>query len=840
MVTSTERRILDGHVNDLKANERPCDRGSVCQRCEKTRVASGRRRTGVERPEGFAACQDPNRRARPARLEIHDGVAVFHGYQEFEATRSGVRVLEEDTILERKRRLLAPFFCPRYLRGRVLLDLGANGGFFCFWGLQSGAAGAIALEMDDQYVAMLEQARSHLQIGNLKVVKGIVGEWGTSAEVVLALALIHWIYSCTEAFGSLDAVVERLAALTGYMLVVEWIDPRDPAIEFFHHLEWNPQAARGPYTLEAFEASLARHFERFELVGEASETRRLYVAFRTSHEVDLSGPLPLLWPKEQVIARRLLATHDGVEYWSCVYDGGDRIYKQGTLDLASREAEFFALLDCEHFPHALKARSEADYSLIALERVEGVPLRREVEALRGDRTRFFAFVRECLQILRELNAAGILHRDIRPGNLLVRDGKPVLIDFGWATTKTRPSATPAGLGESQRPPDGSFCDVYSMGKVLEELNGQAHPEFDPVIRLMIASDAGLRITDPDVLEVLAIAAVKRGGGHGEEQRTTGSPEEHFPEGEASETQVRPLRVLLEHVSRRDERLRWLRRQQETLTEQLAAAEAATRAERLRWLRRQQETLTEQLAAAEAATRAEREASAERAAAEGVVADLRESLDAAQRELKETVARLSEGLRQREGALEETERKYQELQRVAAERQAALKGQVRRAREEARELEAELRQELAALLSSRSWRVTTPLRWLYTVIFGSPRPLSLYLVVDQPDLGASPRVQGSVTVAGWAAGKASIIRVEVLCDEERVGEAQVGSPRPDVAAALPELHEAARSGFAFVWDTSSLGCGPHVLTVRAVDTKGRMSEATGTVVVESPLPVLATS
>ena len=36
--------------------------------------------------------------------------------------------------------------------------------------------------------------------------------------MVLALALVHWVYSCTADFGSLGAVVEWLSRLTRYAL----------------------------------------------------------------------------------------------------------------------------------------------------------------------------------------------------------------------------------------------------------------------------------------------------------------------------------------------------------------------------------------------------------------------------------------------------------------------------------------------------------------------------------------------------------------------------------------------------------------------------------------------
>jgi hypothetical protein len=435
-------------------------------------------------------------------LEIRGEAVVFHGYQEYVATKRGLLVLPEDCSLQRKRQLLAPFFHPRYLAEREVLDVGAQGGFFCFWALQAGASRAVALEMDKQYVTMLEQARSHLGLSKLRVVCGTVGSWAQPADVVVALGLVQGTSSYTESFVDLDALVEHLAGLTRYMLIVEWIDPADPAIQLMDHLHRNPRLERGPHDREAFERSLAAHFERFQVIGDVGETRSLYVAWRTSHEIDLSGPLPVLWPRERILSRRRLTTCEGIEYWSCVWDGGDRIYKQATLDLAAREADFLAMLDGPHFPRVLEKKTGPGYSIVVLERVQGSPLLRGIEGVRDDRRRFLRFVLGCLRILKELKAAGIVHRDIRPDNILLRDGLPVLIDFGWAVASSHPYVTPACLGASERPPDGAFCDVYSMGKVLEIAKGAMYPELDSVIRLMTANDGALRVTDPDVLELL--------------------------------------------------------------------------------------------------------------------------------------------------------------------------------------------------------------------------------------------------------------------------------------------------------------------------------------------------
>lgn len=457
--------------------------------------------------------QEPNKFARPAELTLYEHSAVCHGYQEFVLTKHYVRPLPEDSKLQKKQALLAPFFCPRYLLHRTVLDLGANLGFFCFWALQNGAKEVIALDIDENCLQIVEKLQSKFDFHNLRIVKKNIMEWDEPADVVLALALIHWLYSCTALFGSLDAVVKKFADLTKYMLVVEWIDPNDPAIDFFHHIEWNPEVICEPYTLEAFESSLARYFARYEFIGDVSSTRKLYVAFRTDHEIDLSGPLPLLMPKENVLSSRCLAKHEGIEYWSRVYDGGDVIHKQATLDLAKREAYFLSRLESAYFPRVLACKEGDTYSVITMEKIQGVPLLKAREQITSTPETFLRFVQHCLDLLDKLKQRGIVHRDIRPENMMLRDdGRPVLFDFGWAISEAQPCFTPQGLGCNGRPPDGSFCDVYSMGKVFEKINQHRYPMFDLVIELMTSPEASLRITDLETLKLLfAVACIEEGG-----------------------------------------------------------------------------------------------------------------------------------------------------------------------------------------------------------------------------------------------------------------------------------------------------------------------------------------
>jgi len=496
--------IVDEHYNELEGNNRPCDRGSayfICTNLESTQFEKLQHKERIVTTNGNKLYDTPNKYAPPAQLEFNGNEAHVDGYQGFVLTRESLIPLQPDSPLGIKHRLLSQLFHPTYFNRRTVLDLGANAGFFSFLALQHGADRAIAIEMDNDYIKIMEDIKKTLGFSNLSIVNANVENWHSQADVVFAFALVHWLYSCTAAFGSLDSIIEKFSRLSNYMLIVEWVDPSDPAISFFHHLDWNKEFVKEPYTREAFEVALGRHFARFDYIADISPSRRLYVAFRMRHEIDLSCPLPLLADKQLIISCRLLITWDKMNYWSCVYDVGNAILKQATLDLAEREAYFLRQLKGHYFPKVINMRKMGEYSTITIEKIPGIHLRDRMLSEIDTPSKFYEFVVHCLNILGLLREKAILHRDIRIDNMFMCEGMPILIDFGWAVSPERQYFSPLPLGGSERPPDGSFCDVYSMGKVMEQVNAGRFSEFDNVINLMTQTVPAMRLTDICLLRV---------------------------------------------------------------------------------------------------------------------------------------------------------------------------------------------------------------------------------------------------------------------------------------------------------------------------------------------------
>ncbi len=131
---------------------------------------------------------------------------------------------------------------------------------------------------------------------------------------------------------------------------------------------------------------------------------------------------------------------------------------------------------------------------LVMEYEQGLPLsellrRREASGRPFDEADLLAVMVPLLEGLRQVHEAGMLHRDIKPGNILVRrsDERPVLIDFGAAkqgvaehskslAPYTEGYAAWEQVGEGKL---GPWTDVYAVGAVMWRVAAGGNPPWEP-------------------------------------------------------------------------------------------------------------------------------------------------------------------------------------------------------------------------------------------------------------------------------------------------------------------------------------------------------------------------
>jgi tetratricopeptide (TPR) repeat protein/predicted Ser/Thr protein kinase len=188
-----------------------------------------------------------------------------------------------------------------------------------------------------------------------------------------------------------------------------------------------------------------------------------------------------------------------------------------------REARVLAALRhpaiVRHVDDGVSARGEL---FIAMEWLEGEPLSARLARAPIGMRDAVALVRRVAEALAVAHADGIVHRDIKPQNLMLRDGKlegAALLDFGLArltrgdATMTRAEAvlgTPGYMAPEQaaaQPDVDARADVFALGCLLYELcTGvapfRAETAVAAMARVLLEDPAPARQHAPSVPEAL--------------------------------------------------------------------------------------------------------------------------------------------------------------------------------------------------------------------------------------------------------------------------------------------------------------------------------------------------
>jgi serine/threonine protein kinase len=171
-----------------------------------------------------------------------------------------------------------------------------------------------------------------------------------------------------------------------------------------------------------------------------------------------------------------------------------------------------ALIRCPHpaLPRLLADGRAGTPPYLVQEYLDGPTLASAVEGapLTADET--IAVAAQLTAVVRTLHSAGLAHVDLKPDNVILRDGRPCLLDLGSARDlgRKQPPGRPIGSPGYAAPeleagdPISAAMDLYGIGTIMyEALSGE--PAFDPDLAAADRPDPDGLALPGDVPDALA-------------------------------------------------------------------------------------------------------------------------------------------------------------------------------------------------------------------------------------------------------------------------------------------------------------------------------------------------
>ena len=202
------------------------------------------------------------------------GRCTVGGYQRYIVTADNLQVVGG---YQNKFNYIKSFLQEHAEDCKSVSDLGASNGLVSFTASQLGYPTVHALDHDLGCIKVMREIKEYLKFVTVHPNEWSFGAVHPPTDIVIVGALIHWVYSCTALYGNFDEIIKYLRGLTTKYLLIEWVNPNDPAIRSFNHTSFNKSVIKEPYTRDNFLSSVGKYFSQVTKVHSVNTTRELFL-----------------------------------------------------------------------------------------------------------------------------------------------------------------------------------------------------------------------------------------------------------------------------------------------------------------------------------------------------------------------------------------------------------------------------------------------------------------------------------------------------------------------------------------------------------------------------------
>lgn len=205
------------------------------------------------------------------KLTYKNGTYYVQGYQSFE--------IDKKKICNPRRKLLKKCFVVKSVidnnqkNCKTLLDIGCSQGYYSYYANFKNYL-VTSIEHDPNYVNQMKTINKKLDF-NIDIQNKKFSQIEESKyDIVLFLAIIHWVYNSTEKYNSFHKILDKLLKITNKILIIEWISEKDDAIIS------TDKSKNVDYKTDRFISELKKKFKKIETKESNNKTRTLFICYK--------------------------------------------------------------------------------------------------------------------------------------------------------------------------------------------------------------------------------------------------------------------------------------------------------------------------------------------------------------------------------------------------------------------------------------------------------------------------------------------------------------------------------------------------------------------------------